>query len=156
MSEVRIKTDFGEVAIPYSNVEELAKGLDELPAVVAQVRSKVGGIASIETRKPKPGSEQIYRFGPDGKLELFAKPGTKVALAALTLYAYDPEALAASELEVVSGLPDIVHKVLRGGSNAKYFDLKPEGKWGLSTVGFQWVTDHVLPELKAPPTSGQR
>jgi hypothetical protein len=155
MPQVRIKTDFGEVVIPYSILEELDKDLDQLPAVIAQVKSKVAGIASIEPRKPKPGCEEIYRFGPDGRLELFAKPDKKVALAALSLYAYDPQPLLASELETVTGLPDVARSVLRNGSNAKYFDPKPDGRWGLSLVGFQWVRSEVLPKLKGPLTSDQ-
>jgi hypothetical protein len=126
MADVRIKTDFGEVVIPYSNLEDLAKNLGQLPAVIAQVKSKVAGIASIESRKPKHGCEEIYRFGPDGNLELFAKPDKKVALAALSLYAYDPQPLLASELEGATGLSDVARAVLRNGSNAKYFDSKPD------------------------------
>lgn len=147
MSEARIKTSFGEIVVSYSSLDELSKALDEIPKAVELVLSKAGTVAPSEPRKPKPGCEQIYRFGPDGQLELLRRPQKKVALVALALYAYDPQPLTAEQIEAFTGLSDVAKNVLNAGANKKYFVFRGNGGYGLSQFGFQWVTSRVVPTL---------
>jgi hypothetical protein len=148
MARARIKTAFGDIEIPYSNLDELRKGLDELHDVVSLVQSKVGGLIATEGRKAKPGCEHIYDFDANGRLRLLKKPGKKVALAALALWANDPDPMAAEELELVTGITEVVKSVLGQTLNKKYFVQRPDGRYGVSPEGFELAAKKVIPGLK--------
>jgi hypothetical protein len=147
MPEARIKTNFGEIVIPYSNLDELTKALEDVPKAVAIVQEKTVGVVAGEGRKPKPGCEGVYEFDSNGRLRLNKKPTVKVSVAALALYANDPDPMALSELELVTGIPEIVRSVLAQTTNKKYFTQHGD-RYGLSPVGFEFVTKKVLPSLK--------
>jgi len=147
MSEARIKTNFGEIVIPYSNLDELTKALEDVPKAVAIVQEKTVSVVAAEGRKPKPGCEGVYEFDLNGRLRLNKKPTVKVSVAALALYANDPDPMASSELEVVTGIPEIVRSVFGQTANKKYFAQHGD-RYGLSPVGFEFVIKKVLPSLK--------
>lgn len=148
MGEVHVRTGFGVVVIPYSNLDELGGLLDEVPDVAALVQRKLGTVVQGEPRKPKPGFEQIYRFGPNGRLEFLKRPGKKVALVALALYAYDPDPVATPEIEAVTGVANVIRYVLTPAGNKKYFTQRVDGTYTLSPFGFQWIANKVVPGLK--------
>lgn len=148
MSEARIKTSFGEIVIPYSDLDELKKGLEKLPEAISLVQAKTTGLVASEGRKPKPGYEHLYEFDSNGRLCLLKKPGKKVALAALALWSNDPEPMSASDLELTTGIPDVVKSVLSQTLNKKYFVQRPDGKYGISPQGFDWVAKKIAPSLK--------
>ena len=147
MQEARIKTSFGEIVIPYTSLDELEKALAEMPRAVEIVRSRVAGVVPTEARKPKPGCDGMYDFDSNGRLRLLKKPKVKVALAALALYANDPDPMAVGDLEVVTGIADIVKSVLGQTLNKKYFAQHGD-RYGLSPEGFEFVTKKVLQGLK--------
>jgi len=148
MKEARIKTSFGELVIPYADLDELTRALEDVPKAVALVQSRTTGLVPSEGRKPKPGFEHIYEFDANGKPRLLKKPGVKVALAALALYASDPDAMTPSEVELVTGISEIVKSVLGQTKNRRYFVQRPDGKYGLSPTGFAWVSKKVADSLK--------
>jgi hypothetical protein len=148
MAEARIKTTFGEIVVAYSSLDELNKALEDVPKAVALVQSKISGIVPAESRKPKPGCEHIYEFDSNGRLQLLKKPTKKVALAALALYASDPDPMSPSDLEFVTGLSEVVKSVLGQTENKKYFVQKGDGKYGLTPFGFEWVPNKVTPTLR--------
>jgi hypothetical protein len=148
MPQARIKTTFGEVVIPYSDVDELARELEKLPKVVALVQSRTGSLVPSESRKPRPGDEALYEFDASGRLRLLKKPNKQVALAALALWANDPEPMAPNDLELVTGIPDVVRSVLSQTNNRKYFVRRDDGRYGVSLEGFEWVTRKVAPSAK--------
>jgi len=149
MNEARIKTNFGEIVIPYANLDELKKALDELPNAVTLVQSKTVGLVAAELRKPRPGLENVYEFDSNGRPRLLKKPTKKLALTAMALYASDPEPMSASDLGIVTGIVDVVKSVVGQTLNKKYFVARGDGKYGLSPIGFQWVVDRVVPVLRA-------
>src|SRR5574337_1320264 len=112
MPEARIRTDFGYIIITYNNMEELniaLQGLDEQIKTISQSAMK---IVPRPERIPKPGYEKAYRFSPTGKAELLIFPSIKVQLVALALFAYYPDTVEVAELKQVTGISDIVDKVL--------------------------------------------
>ena len=148
MNEARIKTSFGEIVIPYSNLDELKKALDEMPGSISLIQSKTVGLVATAERKPKPGLETIYDYDANGRLRLLKKPTSGVALAALALYLNDPEQMTAADLESVTGIVDVSSSVIRQTNNKKYFMDKKDGRFGISPDGFQWVANKVIPGLK--------
>lgn len=147
MLEARIKTSFGEIVIPYANLEELAKALEDVPKAVALVQSKTIGLVAVEARKPKPGCENVYEFDSNGRLRLLKKPSIKVALAALALFANDPDPMTTGDLELVTGISEVAKSVVNQGKNKKYFTRHGD-RIGLSPVGFEFVSTKVLSGLK--------
>ncbi len=149
MPQVRIKTSFGEVVIPYSEIDELAKELEKLPRVVAQVQSKTGGLVPSESRKPRPGDETLYEFDSGGRLRLLKRPKKQVALTAFALWANDPEPMTPEDLELVTGISSVVKSVLGQTNNKKYFVRRDDGRYGLSPEGFEWVATKIGPSVRA-------
>jgi hypothetical protein len=148
MAEVRIKTSFGYFVIPYSNKDDLEKQLDSLPELVSLVQSKTTSVVPTESRIPKPGWEQVYAFDSNGRLSLLKKPSVKVSLTTLALFASDPDPMNVDDLERVTGIADIVKSVLGQTKNKKYFVQRTDGTYGLSPLGFDWVTKKVMPSLR--------
>ena len=148
MPQARIKTSFGEIVIPYSDVDELAKELERLPKAVALVQSKTGGLVPSESRKPRPGDENLYEFDSSGRLRLLKKPNKRVALAALALWANDPEPMTPNDLELVTGISDVVKSVLGQTNNKKYFVRRDDGRYSVSPEGFEWVATKVAPSVR--------
>jgi hypothetical protein len=102
----------------------------------------------------KPGYEKAYRFSPSGKLELLIFPSVLVQRAALALFAYNPDTVPADQLEQVTGIDDIVAKVLGQTKNKKYF-RKIKDTYGLSTDGLTFFMEKVKPLIDAGADSDQ-
>jgi hypothetical protein len=148
MPQARIKTTFGEIVIPYSDVDELTKELEKLPKAIAMVQAKTTGLVPSESRKPKQGYEHLYEFDSNGRLRLLKKPSKQVALAALALWANDPDPLSPDDLELLTGITEVVKSVLSQTNNKKYFVRREDGRYGLTPEGFEWVSTKVAPSLK--------
>jgi hypothetical protein len=148
MPQARIKTTFGEIVIAYSDVDELTKELEKLPKAIALVQAKTTGLVPSESRKSKPGYENLYEFDSNGRLRLLKKPNKQVALAALALWANDPDPMNSGDLELLTGISEIVKSVLSQTNNKKYFVRREDGRYGLTPQGFEWVSTTVAPSLK--------
>jgi hypothetical protein len=148
MQQARIRTTFGEIVISYSNVDELTKELEKLPEAIALVQVKTTGLVASEARKPKPGYEHLYEFDSNGRLRLLRKPTKQVALAALALWANDPDPMSPADLELLTGIAEVVKSVLGQTLNKKYFVRRGDGRYGLTPEGFEWVSTIVTPPLK--------
>jgi hypothetical protein len=148
MQQARIKTTFGEIVIPYSDLDDLTKELEKLPKAIALVQAKTTGLVPTESRKAKPGYDQLYEFDSNGRLRLLKKPSKQVALAALTLWANDPDPMSPADLELVTGISEIMKSVLGQTLNKKYFVRRADGKYGLTPEGFEWVSTKVAPSVK--------
>ena len=95
-------------------------------------------------RQPKPGLESVYRFTPDGKVELLKTPSSTPMTIGLLLYAYDPDAVASEEM-LSRGIKagDYVSQT----AYKKYFDRTPDDELVLSQTGRTWVETEVVPKL---------
>lgn len=148
MNQVRIKRDFGEVVIEYSNLEDLENKLEEIEKIEELVTAKVGAPRSVHAqRQPKPGYEDIYQFLPDGLVELLIFPNKNVQRVALVFFAYD-QAVDPLLIERCTNIRYVVSKVIKAGGNRKYFVRNKEGKYSLSSDGIEWVTSVVIPKLR--------
>jgi hypothetical protein len=148
MPEVRIKTSFGEVVIPYSSLEELEQGLTDLERVIQLVQSKTPNIVPPEPRRPKPGYEDIYTFTPSGRVELLVAPANRGELVGLVLFAHDPERIPTDVLEHEVGIAKVVSAVLTLPHYKKYFVRLDRGTYCLSPDGRTWIVTEVIPALR--------
>ncbi|TAH48320.1 MAG: hypothetical protein EYC68_21565 [Chloroflexota bacterium] len=147
MLEAVVKTEFGEVHISYNNTEELKTALQEIVEQAKVIAQETQGLIPVPPRpprQPKPGYEAAYQFSPSGKAELLIFPQVLVQVAVLALFAYHPDPVSASELEHVTGIADIVGKVLGQTANKKYF-RKTDNGYGLSTDGLALFMEKVKP-----------
>jgi len=62
MPEAIIKTNFGEIRITYSNLDELNVALQDIRGQVQAISNAVGSLVPAPQRLPKPGYENAYRF----------------------------------------------------------------------------------------------
>jgi len=148
MNEVRIKTGFGEVVVPYSKQEELEQGLADIGTVIKTVESKMGDVVPSEPRTPKPGFEDIYRFTPSGRVELLVATGRGETVA-LLLFAHGSDPVPPAQLEEESGVTKVVSNVLTTGAYKKYFLRLENGNYTLTPEGRSWVVDQIIPKIRA-------
>jgi hypothetical protein len=148
MPEVRIKTSFGEVVIPYSNLEELEQGLRDVEEVIRLVQSKSSSIVPPEPRRPKPGYEDIYTFTASGRVELLVAPANRGEAVGLILFAHDPERIPTESLEQEAGIIEVVRTVLTNAYYKKYFVRLDKGTYSLSPDGRAWIMNEVIPALR--------
>ncbi|WP_133124032.1 hypothetical protein [Nitrosotalea sinensis] len=143
MSEVRIRTEFGEVVIPYNEVSDLEKGLANIDKVIEIVNSKVGHLKGKEKPKVKFGFEDIYTINDDGSISIL-RPGTKTENIGIVLYAYDPKPLKTDLITLFSGVKQSQDYM----RNSKYFDKLERGYYKLNAAGLSWIINEVVPKLK--------
>lgn len=148
MNQVRVKCNFGDLVIEYSNLEDLERKLEEVGKAQELVVSKIGpSLYEHGQRQPKPGYEDVYRFLPDGTVELLLFPMKNVQKVGLVLFAYD-QAISPSILEKCTNIQNVIGNVLQSGPNKRYFTRTKDGRYSLSPVGFSWVTSTVIPNLR--------
>jgi hypothetical protein len=148
MPEARIKTTFGEIVIPYTNLDDLGKGLADIDSVIKAVEVKVGNILPLEPRAPKPGLEDIYRFTYSGRVELLGAPGKQTDTVGLVVFAHDPEPVPSAILEQETGVEGVVRNILTTGAYKKYFLRLADGRYTLTPEGKTWVVEQVIPKLR--------
>lgn len=149
MTEARIVTGFGEIRISYNNIEELRTslvGLDEQIQLISEVTNK---ISPPTPRTAKVGFENAYRFSTSGSVELTYIPTVSLHSAALAMFAYHPETVTTAELEKVTGISDIVGKVLGQTKNKKFFRKVNSSSYGLSPDGLKLVTEKIKPLIES-------
>ena|SRR3990172_811803 len=147
MPEVRIKTDFGEIVIPYNNLSDLENGLKDIDKVIETVNAKVGKIK--DKPKVKTGFEDIYRINDDGSVSIL-KPGSKTENIGIVLFAYDPTPLKVEIISLSSGV-----KKAQDFMKGKYFDRLEYGYYKLNADGLFWVVNDVVPKLKKAKGDGE-
>lgn len=142
MPEVRIKTDFGEIVIPFNEISELQKGLQDIEKVIQIVNAKIGKIS--KKPKVKTGFEDIYTINDDGSVSIL-KPAEKTENIGIVLFAYDPVPLKPKVIATYSGAKN-AKDLLR---KAKYFDKLEYGTYKLNAEGLTWIVNTVFPKLRA-------
>ena len=148
MDHITIKSDFGDIVLEYQTQQELEKKLGDIDKIAELVRTKAGGVvAAAHVRQAKPGFEDIYRFLPDGSVELLIAVSVNVQKVALVLFGYD-RALSSILLDKWTGIPNAVSKVIQSGPNRDYFTRHSDGSHTLSSDGLTWVTMVVIPKLR--------
>ena len=143
MPQVRIKTDFGEIVIPYNDISELQKGLNDIDKVIETVNTKFDLIKPKESLKVKQGFEDIYTINHDGTVSIL-KSGNKTENIGIVLFAYDPAPLKVKFVAESSGVikaKDII-------KDPKYFERKEYGSYKLNADGLKWITSVVIPKLR--------
>jgi hypothetical protein len=148
MPEATIKTDFGDIRITYNNTSDLEAALKEIHDH-AKIISKVAGKLTPQTpRIPKPGYEKVYRFSPNGRVELLIFPKKPLQLAVMVLFIYHPDTVSADDLEEITGITGIAKKVLWQTNNKKYF-RKKDNTYGLAEDGLSLFMKKVKPIINA-------
>ena len=145
MTEAKINTSFGEILISYNSIEELQASLAGLDEQIRLISEATNQIIPLTPRTPKIGYENAYRFSPSGSVELMYIPPASLHLAALAMFAYYPEPVTTAELEKVTGINDIVGKVLRQTMNKKLFRKVDNSLYALSQDGLKLVTEKIKP-----------
>jgi hypothetical protein len=144
--EARVKTNFGEIVVNFDSTDDFEKNIESLnlDAVSNIVLKKFGSIIVKEPRKPKPGLEGLYRFTPEGKVELLKTASSAPMTIGLLLYASDPEPMSSEEL---------LFRGIKAGNYVsqtdyrKYFDKTPDDRHVLTQPGRQWVESEIIPKL---------
>lgn len=149
MQTVTINTSFGNITFQYLDDSELSQKLDEIESQITLIGRRVKQLLPRAQRLPKPGFELSYRFTPNGQVELLHYPSQKTKIVALALYAYHPEMVSISELENVTGIEDILAKVLGQTLNKKYF-RRDDDSFGLSQEGINLISEVLPPSLPKP------
>ncbi len=145
MTEAKILTSFGSIRVSYNSTEELQaalKGLEEQIRMISDITTK---ISPPPPRTAKIGYENAYRFSVNGSIELFFFPPVSLHLAALALFAYYPDTVTTAELEKVTGITDIVGKVIGQTKNKKFFRKVGNSSYGLSEDGLKLVSEKIRP-----------
>ena len=146
MPEVRIKTDFGEVVIPYNNMNELELGLQDLDKVIDTVSKKA---LNIVKTKSKTGYEDIFGFTQDGLVDLYNAPSYALHRVILVLFAYHPRGATVEQVSKSSGVKQVARNYLTPSSYRKYFTKLSKDEYGLAQEGLSLVTSKIIPELRA-------
>lgn len=152
MPEITITTNFGHYSVSFETDEELTDALQRIQEHTREVEETTRNIRPRLRRSPKPGLESAYDFTAEGHVELFHFPPEGIRSVVLTLFAYHPDMVTASEVEAVTGIDDVYNKVLRQTNNKKYFRNK-DGLFGLSQEGIRYFIETVLPTLPSPSIS---
>lgn len=147
--EIRFNTRVGELSISFDTLDELKESLKvlDLKNVGEEISRNLGKLPPIQVRQPKPGLEWLYRFTPEGYVELFVKPAQKVETIAVTLFAHDPVPASPVEVALSSGVKDVM-VYFRQPRYKKYFIKNTDGTISLSHEGKSWVLKNILPKLK--------
>jgi hypothetical protein len=155
--EAKIRLKKIEIVIPFENEDDLNQKLNDLSTekIVKTLEDKFGNIISKEIRQPKPGLESVYRFTPDGLVELIRVPSNEPKTVALVLYAYHPESATIEQVSKSSGVKSVSAKYLSHISYRDYFERRSDGTYALSQKGLTWVTTKIIPELLSEPENSK-
>ena len=153
--EARVKTQFGEIVVNFDSTDDLAKNIESLnlDTVSNIVLKKFGSIIVKEPRKPKPGLEGLYRFTPDGKVELLKTPSSAPMTIGLLLYASDPEPMSSEEF-LFRGIT--AGNYVSQTDYKKYFDKTPDDRHVLTQAGRQWVESEIISKLVPKAASPEK
>jgi hypothetical protein len=145
-----IKTKIGAIIINFDSLKELESSVESLDinAISDVLWKKFESIIVKEIRQPKPGYEDIYRFTPDGLIEILNIPESKAETVALVLFAYYPEAATIQQIALSSGIRNVASDYLSHKNYRKYWWKTEDGKYVLSQEGLEWVTKKIIPNLK--------
>jgi hypothetical protein len=160
MPEVTITTGFGNIKFAYEKTEELTAILKDLDRDISAVLQASQEWVPQPPRSSKIGYEEVYRFLPNGRVELMAATNNKLQRTTLVLFAYDPETISEDELRKSTGIADPGAQVLQQTSNKAYF-RKDGARFGLSEKGLTYVRTFCPPKTAQVPTkpaeaAGQR
>jgi hypothetical protein len=155
MTEAKINTSFGEILISYNNIDELQASLAGLEEQIRLISEATKQIIPPALRIPKVGYENAYRFSPNGSVELMYIPPVSLHLVALAMFAYYPEPVTTAELEKVTGITDIVGKVLGQTMNKKFFRKVDNSLYGLSQDGLKLVIEKIKPLFSSSAEGNQ-
>lgn len=145
--EARVKTQFGEIVVSFDSTDDLKKNIDSLDADAVSdiVSKKFEAIIRKEPRQAKPGLEGVYRFTPEGKVELFRRPQSAPMTIGLLLYAYDPEPVTSDVIFSSTGI--VAGNFVSQTGYKKYFDRTKDDRLLLTHPGRIWVETEVVPKL---------
>jgi len=155
MKEARIHTRFGEFSISFQTTDELKEVLKDLAEQAKTIQEVADKIAPPSPRTAKPGYETVYRFSPNGSLELLIMPEKRNEAAALVLYAYHPEPVSSADIELATGIKDVASRVLSLAQNKEHFQ-KIDDKYGLTFAGIRMVIERISSTLRQPTEQDQQ
>jgi hypothetical protein len=144
--EAHMKTKLGDMVMNFDSVDDLKKSLEslDLDAVSNLVANKFGSILAKEPRQPKPGLESLYRFTPEGKVELLKTPPSAPLTIGLLLYASDPDPMSSDEI-LSRGIK--VGNYVSQTQYKQYFDKTTDGKNVLTHPGRIWIEKEVIAKM---------
>jgi len=141
--EARVKTNFGEFIIHFTDNEDLKKKLLQVPEFKKTIEESIGSILVKEPEKIIPGLEDIYTIGPDGSIRLLKYPQQKAALLRLALFV-SPVPLTPIQLKKVTGIDNPGAYM-----TTKDFSANPDGTYTLSSDARAEVVSKTIPSLRA-------
>jgi hypothetical protein len=144
--EAHVKTKFADIVINFESTDDLSKNIEllDLDAVSDIISKKFGSILMKEPRQPKPGLESLYRFTPEGKVELLKTPSSAPLTIGLLLYASDPEPMSSEEI-LARGIT--VGDYVSQTAYKKYFDKTTDGRHVLTHPGRIWIEKEVISKM---------
>jgi hypothetical protein len=146
LPEVRIETDFGEVAVSYNNLSELELGLQNLDKVMELVMKNARNI--IKPRA-KTGFGDLIGLTNDGLVEVYKSPDTDLKTVILVLFAYHPKGATVEQISKSSCVKQVARNYLTPGGYRKYFTKLSKNEYGLTREGLTFATSIIIPELRA-------
>jgi hypothetical protein len=141
--EARIKTKFGELIIHFTDKEDLAKKLFQVPEITSTVEQSIGQILIKEPPKVLQGFEDIYAIESDGSIRLLKYPQQKAALLRLALFV-SPVPLTPIQLKKVTGIDNPGAYM-----TTKDFIANPDSTYTLSSDARAEVVSKTIPSLRA-------
>ena len=140
--EVRIKTKFGEFAIPFEDKEELRTKLKDAEELVKIIESEAGKFAAFE-EKPVVGLEDIMTRTPDGLIRLLKVPDSAPKTVGVAVYSYYPKGGTIEQIEKSSCVKGFRGEYFKHKTYKNYFIELSPGVYSLTPEGLKWVTEIV-------------
>lgn len=153
MARLNLKMPYGEVAVDFTDNEDLKKQLEKIDfeGLVRIISDKVGSILT-ESKKIREDLKDICET--DGRYIIFKKvPSKKIDKVILAIYAYGNSATV-EEIKRTTGISDPSGDYLNSGSYSKYFVSYGNKSYGLSDVGLHVAVDEILPKLRSVAKGG--
>lgn len=144
--EVKIKTKFAELTIPFEDKEELQTKLKGAEELVKTIESEAGKFAVFE-EKSVAGLEDIMTKTADGLIRLIEVPDTTPQRVVLAVYGYYPVGGRIDQISKSSGVQQVSRKYLSHSKYGKNFIKLPSGDYSLSSDGLKWANE-VVRELR--------
>ncbi len=144
-----VELEVGKVklTISFDTPDELRTALGDLDEIRNILKEKIPEASAEPTKAIRKDLEGIFDYH-ESKLIMLKTPDTKVEKVCLALYAIDADGATPKEIGIVSHVHNPSQSILHNHTYRKYFRQVRDGKYVLTDVGLDYVTNTILPELR--------